>query len=322
LTPVAKWQNRLKRSRLAIPISSAFLGLTILIATTGCDIGPYSGAVSDFGVACGAVVQQAKNGYTLVNATVIQKQVLALALQTGPIADPTKDFQPFLSAEDLGVRFKMLDALQAYAGALADLTGKTNSTVDSETTKLAASLQQLAANDRLQKSLKETKDISKVDINGAASGLDAIGKLLINRKIASELPAILKSSEPKIEAIVSVLAREIGDVPSSSDPGGLREKLWRTYDSIIEDQAKVVDADHAGSTEKRQDVAQLADLVSTQQSADAALAGTQSALGKLIATHKALLQVGTAPATFKVACASLLAEAKDAQDFYSKLPKK
>ena len=294
LTPAAKPRIRLKRSRRVDAVFSAFLSLTILVATTGCDTGQYSAAVADFGVACGAVVQQTKHGYILVNETVIQQQVLTLALQSGPITtDPRKEFRPFLSDEDLGVRFKMLDALQAYAGALADLTGKTSAKLDSETSNLAASLQQLAGSDRLQKSVRETKDISKDDINAAASGLDAIGKLLVNRKIATQLPAILKSTEPKVEAIATVLAHEIGDVPSSADPGGLREKLWRTYDSLIENQAKVVESDHPGSTEKRQDVAKLAELVSTQRSADAALAATRSALGKLSAAHRALLQVRT-----------------------------
>jgi hypothetical protein len=62
--------------------------------------------------------------------------------------------------------------------------------------------------------------------------------------------------------------------------------------------------------------------VSEQRNADAALAGTQTALKKLLAAHRALLQVQTAPATFKTIVASLSAEAKDAQDLYAKLPNK
>ena len=66
----------------------------------------------------------------------------------------------------------------------------------------------------------------------------------------------------------------------------------------------------------------IRDRVAAQRNADAALAGTQSALKKLVAAHRALLQVQTVPAGFKTEVAALLAQAKQAQDFYAKLPAK
>jgi hypothetical protein len=307
------------RNRGFLPL----LTLAIFVTTISCDTQQYTGAVADFGTACATVVEQTRNGYNLVNDTVLQQQVLALAVKASPtMTDPRKAFRPFLSEEDLTIRNKMLDGIRGYAVALGNLTGKTSSALDSETSKLAASLEELAKNDRLQKSFKETKSISAETTNAAAAGLDAIGKFMIDRKLRARLPAILADTEPKLESVVKLLASEIGDVPSSIEPGGLREKLWRTYDSLIESQTAIVDSDRPSSSERRQDVASLAALVRAQRNGDAALAGTRSALGKLTAAHKALLRVGAAPATFKVVFADLLAEAKDVQEFYSKLPNK
>ena len=302
--------------------SYGILAVALFVALAACDT-QYAGAVADFGVAATAVVQQTRGAYTLVNDTVLQEEILSLSAKSGPFdSDPTKAFPLFVTQEDLNIRNALLDALQAYATALGKLMGKTDSDLDSESTKLASSLTDLSKNERLEHSFHEVKSVSKEETNAAAAGLAAIGKLLIARRIAADLPAILKESQPHIEALATLLIHEIGDVPTSAEPGRLRGKLWRTYDSLLEAQVKVVNASAAGSNEKQQSVAKLASLVAAQRNADAAMAGTQSALKKLVAAHRALLQVKTAPAGFKTEVAALLAQAKQAEEFYAKLPGK
>jgi predicted RecB family endonuclease len=303
------------------PAASVVL-VMLCIATTACDT-QYSGAIAEFGTAATSVLQQTRSAYALVNDTVLQEEILALTTQAGPIAsDPKKAFPLFVTEEDLSIRYTMLNALQSYAAALGKLTSKTNADLDTETTTLAASLDTLAKNDRLQHSFRQVKGISPKNIDAGAAGLDAIAKFLINKKIAAQLPAILARNEPHIDAIVTLLIHEIGEPPASDDPGGLRGKLGRTYNNLIEKQTDLVNASQAGSNEKQEDVTKLAALVSAQRNADAALAGTQTALKKLVAAHRALLQVHTAPATFKTEVASLWAEAKDAQEFYARLASK
>jgi hypothetical protein len=291
-------------------------------ASAACDT-QYAGAISDFGMAATSVVQQTRGAYTLVNDTVLQEEILSLSAKAGPLnSDPAKAFPLFVTQEDLNIRNALLDALQAYATALGKLTGKTASDLDAETTKLASSLTDLSKNERLEHSFREVKSVSKQETNAAAAALDAIGKLLVAKRIAAELPAILKKNQPHVEALATLLIHEIGDVPTADEPGRLRGKLWRTYDSLIEAQVNLVNASPARSNEKQQYVIKLSDLVIAQRNADAALAGTQSALKKLAAAHRALLQVQTAPAGFKTEVAALLAQAKQAQDFYAKLPVK
>ena len=322
-TPVAQPRTTTRGPVETHPGIFAILVAALSIAATSCDTQQYSGAISDFGTAAATVVQQTRNAYKLVNDTVLQGQVLALTAQPGPIAtDPRKAFPPFVSDEDLSIRNTMLDALQAYASALGNLTGKTSADLDTETRTLAASLNTLAKNDRLQHSFREVKSITSEQTNAGAAGLEAIAKFLVNKKIAARLPAILAENEPHIEGIVTLLIHEIGDAPTADDPGGLRGKLGRTYDQLIENQTNLANANRAGTPEKQQSIAKLADLVSEQRNADAALAGTETALKKLLAAHRALLHVQAAPATFKTVVASLWAEAKDAQDLYSKLPNK
>ena len=303
-------------------MSYGALLVALLIASAACDT-QYAGAIADFGTAAATVVQQSRGAYTLVNDTVLQEEILSLSAKAGPLnSDPAKAFPLFVTQEDLNIRNALLDGLQAYATALGNLTGKTTSDLDSETTKLASSLTELSKNDRLEHSFREVKSVSKEETNAAAAGLEAIGKLLIAKRIAADLPAILKKNQPHIEALATLLIREIGDVPTSDDPGRLRGKLWRTYDSLLQAQVKAVDGSPAGSDEKQHRVAKLADLVAAQRNADAALAGTQSALKKLVAAHRALLQVQTGSAGFKTEVAALLAQAKETQDFYAKLPAK
>jgi hypothetical protein len=308
--------------RRTVTGSCGILVVALFAASMACDT-QYAGAISDFGTAAVTVVQQTRGAYTLVNDTVLQEEILSLSTKPGPLnSDPTKAFPPFVTQEDLNIRNTLLDALQAYATALGSLTGKPASDLDTETTKLAASLTDLSKNDRLEHSFREVKSVSKEETNAAAAGLDAIGKLLVAKRIAADLPAILKKNQPHIEALATLLIHEIGDVPNSGEPGRLRGKLWRTYDSLLQAQVTAVNASPAGSNEKQQSVTRLAGLVAAQRNADAALAGTQSALKKLVAAHRALLQVQTVPAGFKTEVAALLAQAKQAQDFYAKLPAK
>jgi hypothetical protein len=296
--------------------------LALSLVLVACDT-QYAGAIADFGIAATTVIQQTRAAYTLVNDTVLQEEILSLSAKSGPFdSDPAKAFPLFVTQEDLNIRNVLLDALQSYATALGKLTGKTDSDLDAETTKLASSLTDLSKNDRLEHSFRQVKGVSKEETNAAATGLEAIGKLLVARKIAAELPAILKENQAHIEAIAALLIHEIGDVPTSEEPGGLRGKLWRTYDSLLQAQVRVVDASPAGSNARQQDVTKLAELVIAQRNADAALAGTQTALKKLVATHRALLRVQAAPAGFKTELTALLAQAKQAQDFYAHLPGK
>jgi hypothetical protein len=253
--------------RRTVTGSCGILVVALFGASMACDT-QYAGAISDFGTAAVTVVQQTRGAYTLVNDTVLQEEILSLSTKSGPLnSDPTKAFPPFVTQEDLNIRNTLLDALQAYATALGCLTGKPASDLDTETRKLAASLTDLSKNDRLEHSFREVKSVSKEETNAAAAGLDAIGKLLVAKRIAADLPAILKKNQPHIEALATLLIHEIGDVPTSDEPGRLRGKLWRTYDTLLQAQVTAVNASPAGSNEKQQSVTRLAGLVTAQHNA-------------------------------------------------------
>jgi hypothetical protein len=294
----------------------------VSLAATGCDTQQYAPAVADFGTATATVVQQTKNAYTVVSDAVMQQQILALTERTTPIqTDPTKEFAPFLSADDVAIRETLLDGLQAYASGLGNITGKTGE-LSTETTKLAGSLKDLAGNERLQHSFRETASVPPEALNAGAAGVQFVGQFLIDRKIARDLPGILAKADPSIQGVAELFVHEIGNPPSSVAPGGLRGKLGRTYDGLVMTQTLIVNAKSAGSAEKQQAVRRLAELIAAQRTSDAALAATQASLKKLVSAHHALLQVQAAPSTFKTEIASLWAQIKAAQDFYSQLPGK
>ena len=295
--------------------------ICLIVGLAGCDTQQYGDSAADFAAATNLVVQQSKSAFQLVNDTAMREQVASLVAGGDPNRFNPKDIKPFISDADLKIRLELLEALQAYATGLSDLTAKPLDSAGDDATALAASIQSLADNDRLQHSLRETKNVTTEEINGVVAGLAAIAKFLTNRKISKQLPSILQEAEPKVNAIATVLAKEIGDTPGSEHPGGLRDKLWRSYDSLLRDQVTLAQQDQ-DLADRRHDLAKLPELVSQQRSADEALAATQASLRKLVAAHQALLQVRTNPAGFKVAIAAVLAEAKDIQTFYAKLSAK
>ena len=295
--------------------------ICLIVGLAGCDTRQYGDPAADFATATNLVVQQSQSAFQLVNDTVLREQVASLVAGGDPNRFNPDDIKPFISDEDLKIRLEMLEALQAYATGLTDLTAKPLASTGDEATGLAASIQSLASNDRLQHSLRETKNVTTEEINGVVAGLAEIAKFLTNRKIGKQLPGILQAAAPKIDSIAAVLAKEIGDTPGSEHPGGLRDKLWRSYDSLLRDQVKLAQQDQ-NLADRRHDLAKLPELVSQQRSADEALAATQASLRKLVTAHQALLQVGTNPAGFKVAIAAVVAEAKDIQTFYANLPAK
>jgi hypothetical protein len=298
-------------------------GVLLLFGLAGvaCKSGEYAGPIADFGTASTAVIQQTKAAYQIVNDAIVYEKVMAAASKSTPIGNPAQVFAPYLTDEDIEIRRKMLDGLQAYATALGNLTGKSHTELDAQTTALGKSLTDLASNDRLQHSFRQVRDIPPGAVNAAVTGIRAIGSLLIDEKIRSQLPAIVAKQAPNIEAIARILAYEIGEPPSSERPGRLRNELWITYRRLIEDQAKIVDAARPGSTEKEHAIEVLVRFVNHQRTADAALAGTKDALTKLVAAHQALRDVSTTPSTFKTTVAALWGEVKSSQAYYDSLSK-
>jgi hypothetical protein len=295
--------------------------ITIALGLVSCDPLQYTSAISDFATACTNVTQQTKNAYHLVNETVMQQKIDELADKDPPPVDWPKRLTPQISDENLKIRQDLLDGLQGYATALANLTGKTPTALDDETTKLAASLSDLADNKRLQHSFRETKLVTKEELNIAATGVDFIGKFLINRTITKNLPANLAKAAPSVNKISTLLADEIGGAPGDKD-GGFREVVADAFDKQLMVQDRIITEDPIRSAKRRDDLAVYGTILKNKRTADTALANTREALMKIGPAHDALLKASTAPATFTSIIAQVQARARDAQDFYGKLPTK
>lgn len=294
--------------------------ITLALGLVSCDPPFYTSAITNFGTATTSVVQQTKSAYQLVNETVMQQKIDELA-DKDIVGDPAEGLAPQISDENLKIRQDLLDALQGYATALGNLGGKTPAAVDDQTTKLAASLSGLATNDRLQHSFRETKLVTKEELNIAATGVDFIGKFLINRIITKSLPATVAKAAPSINKIATLLADEIGSPPSDHD-GGLREVVANAFDKQLMVQDRTITADPIHSAKRREDLAVYGTILKNKRNSDTALSATREALLKIGPAHDALLRASTAPATFSSIIAQVQALAKDAQDFYGKLSTK
>jgi hypothetical protein len=300
-----------------------WLAPVFVLFVGACDVPRYQKAASDFGRAEANVTSETRKGYDLVESTVREQQVLALSMRSGPIdRNPESLFTPFLTEEDIQIRGKLLDALDAYATLLTQITGQPDKDVDTQAAKLGADLKNLAHNDRLRHSLRQVRNVPDDALNGVATFVDFVADRMIEHRIAQNLPGIVRDMQPKLEQFVAMFADEIGGPPDSSTPGGLRGKLGRTYDDLEMAQVKIVDASGAGSKDRYEAVQKMADLIAARHSADAGLERTQSALRKLIGAHRALLEVDKTPARFNVEVAAVWADVTSANEFYANLSKK
>jgi len=311
-----------RRPRRVPHLITSICALLLLVMLTACDVQTYSSSITDFSTACTSVVQQTKDDYQLVNDAIVELKILDKTKEDGPLNGKVREtFTPLLSSDEIQIRTQLLDELLAYANALAGLTGKTPSEIDTEATKLGASLHDLATNGRLQTSFHEIKGVTQEETNAAATAVDEIANLIMNHQLAKELPAILATTTPRIQAITTIFDKELGQQTGNKDDRGLRHDLWLAYDDQIDTKRSHVN-EKGNSPQRQKDLETIVALINAQQAADASLAKTQAALRKLAAAHQALHEVNTKPATFKAAIAAVWAEAKDAQDFYAKLPTK
>jgi len=253
-------------------------------------------------------------------------------------APATLNYRPLIDADTLSVRQDVLDGLDAYAQILATVAGNAPfDSLDTESQALGAAL----------KSIDLTKWTSLPQISGSQAGVisaavQALGAFLIERKLASTLPPIIRAQQPNIREIAQFLIFDIGgtarepciadveQVLNSALPlcaGGLLAMLDKAArdrtaqaDLLIEKTLAVQQLDIRDLAAIKAEVSAVEGSLADAAAAREALVQTQSALRSMVIAHESLVDaVDPSKAGTDAAIARLVFHANRIQATYSKV---
>lgn len=287
--------------------------LSLVLLISGCSISPLSQRATSFSTAATAVTLKVQNAYQLIEQSYTDAQMANLVNNFDSKGFDPSQLQSFMPSAAMQARTQMIAGLQQYATLLAEVSGNQPVTaLDTQSEALGKSLQTLSTSTGISSIAKNTN----MDAGIASTAVDALGRMLIQHKTAKELPGILTQMQKPVDVICQLLEDDIG-TPEGS---GLRNQLKVDYDSLIAEQRTYIYANEAKMTpdEKRAEIENLPQLVTTEQQDDATLAQTQSALKALAATNNTLAMTKNskqAPA-FRALLTELVAEGQQIGSVY------
>lgn len=300
----------------------ALLSAVLACGLAGCSLSPLAKRAAAFAPAAAAAAKDTTAAYVLVEQTHQQQEIAAIVTNFDQDGFSSDKLKPFVDDEDMAARKQILDGLAKYAETLAWVSGDQPMTeFDTQAAALGKSLQSLAASDNFS-SLAKKANVTGTDINIAATAVDALGRVLIERRRGRELPAILKQMDSPIQRICALLDADFGSPQGS----GLRNQLHNDYRTMRRKQERFIRDNEAtmSASEKRAAIEELPKLVSAESAADLQLACTQSAVRQLAAAHTALVAsigVKESPA-FRTTLSELIQQGEQLHSFYAQLPGK
>jgi hypothetical protein len=230
----------------------------------------------------------------------LQKYVVALGEESGekPLKDldkPSEDAAKALTSIAKNDLPGLVDSAAAVPAATTTITqGNVSTTITTSATPANAVVSAAAS----------------VSAGDATKAIDAIGRVLVERRRARELPGILESAEEPVKTLCDLLRRDIGD----PETGGLRYVLRVDYEGLESAEDGAI-RQHLGEyryPEKHAAVDALFSLVTEQKASDAVLVEAGKALEAFETTHTALVKSARqkrAPG-FRALLAELTAEAE------------
>lgn len=280
----------------------------------GCTISPLSQRATTFSTAACAAILQVRNGYQVVEQSYYDAQAAHLVTTFDKQGFDPSQIQPFMRPADMKVRNQLLAGLQQYATLLAEVSGNDPiDELDKQSQTLGAQLHALSTDANLTALTKNTS----MDAGLVATAVDALGRALIERKRAKELPSVLEKMQKPIDQICQLLEEDIGNPEKS----GLRNQLSNDYDELVKFQTTFIFQNESRMTpeEKRKQIQMLPRLVTEAKQADAALEQTQDALHHLATAHDALAETraGKDAPAFRSLVSQLAAESQQLGSVYA-----
>ena len=243
--------------------------------------------------------------------------------------DPNKGFnvkaiKPLLAPECLKSRLIALSAVSIYAKLLGEIMSDEKlKKFDEETKSFGEVLKDFKENDAmnaLNMSRVSLKDEDLAVFATFATAVKVIGHWIIEYKREKGVREIVEIMHPHIVKICKLLQQDIG----ATKGRGLRRQLSNQYEKLLRDRDSFIGNKYKekemSALELREELIRLANMVSQQAKADAALAASAQSLDKLQETHGKLIKAFNKEAPdLEALIRQLVAEAKRAKDFYDEL---
>ncbi len=219
-----------------------------------------------------------------------------------------RNIEVLLSDQDIEARLAVLEGFQVYVKSLCAIVSGTNPkdlgtasvSVGGQLTTLVNTLVPTIA--KAAGVASSGSAISTESQHAITTGLDALGKFLINRKIKTELPAKIAAMDPHVQALATLLERD--------------------YDRIINLQTLSIrkNADVA-SPARRAQIMKLPDMVRQQRAAEEKLTTLRAAIVLLAQAHQQLAAEaqGKNSESFKEKLEDLATAANELGTFYASL---
>ena len=314
-----KTSRRIKRPHS--PARSAVLCLLVSAAVCGCRLGVENSTLA-LEAATAPVVDQAAAAYRDANALHnLRVDYDAVAEFDAPetVYNP-RNTEVLLTDQDIEARLAVLAGFQVYVKTLCAIVSGTNpkelgTASVSVGGKLTTLVNTLAPTiEKAAGAGSSDGVISTENQNAITTGLVALGKFLINRKVKSELPAKIAAMDPHVHALATLLESDI-DV--------LKAVEQRDYDRIINLQTLSIRKDtNLAASERRAEIIKLPEIVRQQRAAKEKLITLRAAIALLAQTHQKLAAEaqGKNSESFKEKLEDLATAANELGTFYASLP--
>ena len=240
--------------------------------------------------------------------------------------DPSKrTIGHFLSPDELQARLQVLEGLQKYSEKLAVIMGNEQlDEFDERTRDFGENLTKINE-DLVKKNILSKVAFKEGDIKVFTTAVNTIGRWFIEHKRQKGVKESVKTMQPYVDKICTLLAEDIGSSPADTGvpaPGGLRDQLWRDYDDIIDRQCNFIEHSKGklDPVQMRSEIKVMLALEVEQKRADATLKAIQQSLDTLRETHNKIEECfDKNTVEIDSLISDLIAEGKRIKEYYDTL---
>jgi hypothetical protein len=275
-------------------------------------------AVPAFAQAVNLTTTNTHAAFQLVEQKYEEAEALALVVDYDLAGFNPENVKPWLTAEDVDARTKLLKALQQYAAQLESVSGSEQlQKMDEASKEFGKSLTDLSKS----KPLESIALKGSIAPSAAATAVDAIGRWLMDNKRNKELPSLIEQMQDPVQKTCMLLTEDIGSRTSSGTGKGLRDELWLKFSDLLKSQDAYIqhNKDKFSPAEKLNEVQKLPTLVRQRQQADQMLAQTSASLQQLVQANADLLKAVRSKQDLRANIDALYEEAERINDFYHSL---
>ena len=293
-----------------------------MLLLAGCaTTSPLARHTAAFSTATNVVVDNSENAYRVAVRIHDDEQISAIVQKY----DSNQPWDPhsikhLIDAKGLETRTDILNGLKTYAQSLADIANNVQSDqLDAAATSVGANLKKMGdtlnPTDTAPRVLAPGITITPQQANAVGAALKALGDYLVNKKVKSGVPKVIRDMDPQIDALCKLL---------DSDLVVLRRQSGNDYEQLLVQQDMFIRkfGGTLSPTERRAEIKKLPQILARKEATDAMLQELQESIHTLAQTHHALAATAqsSSAASLNERIADLKASGERLAHFYPSLP--